>query len=149
MVLVHHRKAAAAFGQPLAGQFQARIVQALGRYFDCIGARRHPVGDLRSIQGLRNLCLVLGTEVCIQHAVGWAARPQHDSHAGSHGHGDADEQQQWFQACLQPAGGGGGQCNFSVQRYSGSRKTLFPARFALLLLRASRFAKTVSPGRSP
>jgi hypothetical protein len=31
----------------------------------------------------------------------------------------------------------------------GNLEAFFPARFALLLLRASRFAKTVSPGRSP
>ncbi len=84
-VLVHGRKSAAAFGQALSGQLQPCIADALGRNFDCIGARLDSVGNLRGIQRLRYLCLIPGSQVRIQETETGTARPQHDGDASRNG----------------------------------------------------------------
>ncbi len=57
-ILAHHREAAAAFGQALARELQARIVQALGGHRDAIRSRLEPVWNAGGIQRLRDGSLV-------------------------------------------------------------------------------------------
>ncbi len=65
-ILVHGRKSAAAFRQALSGELQPCIADALGRNFDCVGARLDPVGNLRGIQRLGDLRLIPGSQVRVQ-----------------------------------------------------------------------------------
>src|SRR6185437_14653337 len=75
----------------LAGELQARLVQTLGRNLDAVGSGVQLVGDLRPIQGLGYLRLVLRRQVGVEETVGGTARPEHDPDAGRDGGCDPDQ----------------------------------------------------------
>ncbi len=97
-ILVDCSEAAAALGQALPSQLQARIADALVGNFDRVRARLNAIRDLGRIQGLGDLRLIPATEVRIQEAVARSARPQHDGNARGDRGGDADQQQERLEA---------------------------------------------------
>ena len=100
-VLVHEREATAAFGEALAGELHASLAHPLGGHLDVVRARLNAIGNLCRFQRLGDGRLVLGGDVGIQQAVARAASPQDDGYTGRNGGGDADEQQNGFQARLE------------------------------------------------
>ncbi len=98
-ILVHGSETAAAFGQPLAGQLQTGVADALCRHLDGVRSGLDPVRNLGRIQRLGDRRLILGGKVAVEQAVARAARPEHDRDTGSDGCRDAHQQEERLQAC--------------------------------------------------